>query len=138
MNTVASDSAPPANESSATEREPGARPADVVLIHGVTEDGGALEVLRQRRGRVEAGAIRPAEEGRPIVGELVRLRPRKEFPLLCDVEVMLPKATGKSDVAGTRESETSHKGPAQVATDRYRQNWDLIWKRPGKDSDIPN
>jgi hypothetical protein len=115
-------------------------PVDVLLIHGVTEDGAGLEVVRQRQDRLEAGALRPVQEGRPIVGELVRVRPRTEFPLLCDVEVMLPAAhkQPECDVAKAPESESSRRGPAQVATDRYRDNWDLIWKRPSDDSGMPN
>jgi hypothetical protein len=111
---------------------------DVLLIHGVTPDGAALQVLRQRQDRLEAGALRPVQEGRPVLGELVRVRPRSEFPLLCDVEVMLPAARAADDVARAREPESSHRGPAQVATDRYRDNWDLIWKRPSEDSGRPN
>ncbi|MFZ5891596.1 MAG: hypothetical protein ACOY0T_11135 [Myxococcota bacterium] len=106
--------------------------ADVALIHGLTESGD-LRILRQREGRVELGQVRPLREGVPISGEVVRLTPRKEFPLLCDVttELALPAASPKQDVVESQVA--SHKGPAQVATDRYRQNWDLIWKRPAGD-----
>jgi hypothetical protein len=55
----------------------------------------------------------------------VRLKPRsrsdqdgKQGPLVCDVEVDLPREA-------TRSSST---GPAQVATDQYRKNWDAIYK----------
>lgn len=41
---------------------------------------------------------------------------------MCDVEVDLPAAS-------TRSSST---GPAQVATDQYRKNWDAIYKGRGK------
>ncbi|MGC4090993.1 MAG: hypothetical protein QM756_24590 [Polyangiaceae bacterium] len=61
---------------------------DVALIHGVTESGD-LKILRQREGRVELGQVRPLREGVPITGEVVRLTPRKEFPLVCDVKTEL-------------------------------------------------
>jgi hypothetical protein len=134
---VATDSAERPSEPPPLNREPAPSP-DVLLIHGVSQDGAALQVLRQRHDRLEAGALRPVQEGRPVLGELVRVRPRREFPLLCDVEVMLPAARGADDVARPQESESSHRGPAQVATDRYRDNWDLIWKRPSEDSGLPN
>lgn len=57
---------------------------DVVLIRGVTDEGD-VAVLRARDDRVEAGLVRPIEEGQPLSGEVVKLKPRKEFPLLCDV-----------------------------------------------------
>jgi hypothetical protein len=135
---VATDSVRRPSKPTAAEREPAPSPVDVLLIHGVTEDGSGLQVVRQRQDRLEAGALRPVEEGRPILGELVRVRPRHEFPLLCDVEVMMPATRATDDVAQASEPESSRRGPAQVATDRYRDNWDLIWKRPSEDSGMPN
>ena len=107
---------------------------DVVLIQGVSEDGEALAVLRAREDRLEAGIVRSVKEGELGQGELVRLKPRPESPLICDVEVQLPEnalnARGGSDV---------HHGPAQVATQSYRDNWDAIWKKPAsKKSSLPN
>ena len=106
---------------------------DVALIHGVNESGD-LRILRQREGRVELGQVRPLREGVPISGEVVRLTPRKEFPLLCDVttELAASAPAPQHDTAEVAASQ-SHKGPAQVATDRYRENWDLIWKRRSSD-----
>lgn len=112
---------PPADEG---KREAGKH--DVVLVHGVTEDGRGLQVLRQRNDQVETGAIRPLEQGKPIQGEVVSLAPRKEHPLLCDVKVEVPALATEP-----RESR-SHSGPAQVASDRYRRNWDAIWKNRDK------
>jgi len=97
-----------------------------VLVHGVTPDGRGLQVLRQRDDQVETGALRPLEQGKSIQGEVVSLAPRKEFPLLCDVKVEVP-----APAAEPRESR-SHSGPAQVASDRYRRNWDAIWKNRDK------
>jgi hypothetical protein len=91
---------------------------DVALLCGPTEDGGGTRILRARKGRVEAGEVRPTRDGQPLSGgELVRLRPREGVPVLCDVEVLhepaeAPDPTGR---------------PARVATDRYRENWDRIF-----------
>lgn len=108
--------ATPGNTASSAES-----PRDTVLIHGVSEDGEKLAVLRAREDRVEAGIVSKLKEGEPVHGELVRLSPRPESPLLCDVKVELPSA-----------QRLSHGGPAQVATPDYRANWDAIWskKRP--------
>jgi hypothetical protein len=102
--------------------------SDVVLVHGVTDDGKGLKVLRARSGEVETGAVRPLEEGKPILGEVVRLQPRQECPLVCDVVVDLPKQTASAEPAPAKQS----KGPAQVASNAYRDNWDTIWARPKK------
>jgi hypothetical protein len=99
---------------------------DVALIHGKTPDGEGLRILRKREDRLELGAVRPLKEGMPITGEVVTLTPRPEFPLLCDVKVELA-ARSSADVAAPPRH-----GPAQVATDRYRENWDRIWTRPAK------
>jgi len=104
---------------------------DVVLVHGVTEDGKGLQVIRHRDNRFEAGAVRPLVEGKPIHGELVRLRPRKSCPLVCDVDVELPQRAS-IEAATDTHPQGEKKGPAQVASDRYRSNWDAIWKRARK------
>ena len=98
--------------------------SDIALIHGRTPDGEGLRVIRKRRERIELAHVRPLEQGAPITGEVVSLKPRTDFPLICDVKVEL-EAPVAADVA----TRPAHGGPAQVATDRYRENWDRIWKR---------
>jgi hypothetical protein len=105
--------------------------SDVVVVHGVTDDGKGLKVVRARSGDIETGAVRPLEEGKPILGEVVRLHPRKECPLVCDVEVDLAPAKV------SQPADPGRKGPAQVASDAYRDNWDAIWARPNKPA-LPN
>jgi hypothetical protein len=102
---------------------------DVALIHGRTEDGRGLKILRRRQDRIEAGAVMPLTPGKPIVGEVLRLEPRKESPLLCDVHV---------EYAPPVESRPTTTGPAQVATERYRQNWDLVFGVVAKDESTLN
>jgi hypothetical protein len=97
--------------------------SDVALIHGKTPDGEGLRVIRKRKEHIELAHVRPLAEGVPITGEVVTLTPRPEFPLLCDVKTEL-QAPPAADVA----ARPAHGGPAQVATDRYRENWDKIWK----------
>lgn len=96
---------------------------DVALIHGRTEDGKGLKILRRRQDRIEAGAVVPLTPGKPIAGEVVRLEPRKESPLLCDVHV---------EYAPPVEPRPTSAGPAQVASDRYRENWDQVFGRSPK------
>jgi hypothetical protein len=94
---------------------------DVAVICGVSPAGGGLEAIRRRGERLETGTVRRLEEGKPILGEVVRLQPRADQPFLCDVHVELPTPR--------REPGTStSSGPAQVASDRYRKNWDAIYK----------
>jgi hypothetical protein len=100
--------------------------SDIALIHGKTADGEGLRIIRKRDDRIELGAVRPLKHGTPIVGEVVSLTPRTEFPLLCDVKVELEAPKQPNDTAAP-----SRTGPAQVATAAYRDNWDRIW--PQKD-----
>jgi len=100
---------------------------DVVFIHGVSEDGESMAVLRAREDRVEAGVIRTVKEGEVPQGELLKLTPRAETPLICDVETQLP--AGVINASGGSDRGTAHHGPAQVATPEYRNNWDKIWSR---------
>jgi hypothetical protein len=113
---------------------PGSR--DVALIRGRTADGEGLSVIRQRDDQVEFGAVRPLKEGAPIHGEVVTLKPRPEFPLLCDVDVAYSPPEQAADVA--KRSEGPRRGPAQVASESYRTNWDAIWSRPAKKRELVN
>ena len=56
-----------------------------MLVHGRSDDG-ALQVLRKKGDELSLGELRPVEEGKPLRGNLLRLRPRAEMPLLADVE----------------------------------------------------
>jgi hypothetical protein len=93
---------------------------DVVLVYGRSEDGNGYDVLRQRGDALEAGTMRPLNEGKPIHGEVVRLKAREDSPVLYDVDVQ-------------HDARPSTGGPAKVATQEYRQGWDSIWaKKPSQ------
>lgn len=87
---------------------------DVVLVHGPTEDGKGLEVLRKRGETVTTGEMRPLVEGKAITGEVVSLRSRSESPLLFDVELV-------------HAAESRRGGPAQVSTESYRAGWKAVF-----------
>lgn len=103
---------------------------DVVLIVGKDEDSQALRVFRKRNDRIEPGLVKPAEPGKPLLGDLVRLKPRPECPILCDVETIYEfQSQPPSDEAvGARRSRG---GPAWVVTDAYREGWERIFG-PGR------
>jgi hypothetical protein len=103
---------------------------DVALVYGVSDDGQGLDIIRKREGRIEAGTVRALEHGKPIHGEVVRLKPRKNSPLVCDVEVDVPAPAPAQAV-----TRSTSQGPAQVATDQYRKNWDAIYKSRSSKSD---
>jgi hypothetical protein len=113
----------PANKPAAPAKEAA---QDVVLIRGVSESG-EMAVLRARDNKIEAGLVKPVAEGEALSGEIVKLKPREQFPLLCDVEVQVP--AGTVNATGGSDAARSLKGPAQVATKAYRDNWDSIWPR---------
>ncbi len=89
---------------------------DVVMAHGPTDDGEGARVLRLRPGQLEAGEVRPMRDGKPIApgSELVKLQRRTDVPALYDVKVEHAVAPAPGQM----------KGPAQVATRTYRDNWD--------------
>ena len=117
--TKKSPDVPPTAEGS-TERE------DVVLVGPEVEGEGPKRhtVLRYRReagedGQLELGEIREAEEGKPILGELVRLRARGEGGRLFDVDVQ------------ARGPLASRSGPPMVASDAFRDGWERTFaKKP--------
>jgi hypothetical protein len=101
----------------------GNKAEDVALVCGVSDDGRGVEVIRKRGDRLETGTVRRLEPGKPIHGEVVRLRPRPHAPFLCDVEVEFTPPQGRAG----REALAANSGPAQVATESYRKNWDAVY-----------
>ncbi len=101
-----------------------------MLLGPPTADGAGVHVIRAREERIEAGELRPLQEGKPIAGEIVTLKPRDANPRVCDV-------TESYAPAGMQSTSLplGHKGPAKVATDAYREGWDEIFgpkpKTPG-------
>ena len=122
------------------------KPKDLVLVHSATDDGG-VNVLRARDERLEVGTMRPLEDGRPIQGEVVKLKQRPEMPNLFDAETQfVSEAAPTTDTAAkapqslparTTDTRGTSAGPAQVASDTYRKNWDTIWK-PRQAKRLPN
>lgn len=103
---------------------------DVVVLGPPTADGAGVHVLRARNERLEAGELRNVEEGRPLAGELVTLAPRKDNPRVYDVkDSYVPPTT-----MAPPQSKT--KGPAQVATKAYRDNWDEVFAPGRRDVDL--
>ena len=64
-------------------------------------------------------------------GDVVRLSQRPEHERLYNVEVLVKSSSAP---------EAPRSGPAQVATDRYRANWEAIFgpRSQGGGSDAPN
>ena len=115
-----------------SESEPPRPKEDVVFVHGPAEGGAGLRVIRKREETIEVGEIRPVQEGRPLQGDLVKLKPRKEHDRLFDVEVLL----SRDELPGAKAA-LGHAGPAQVATDTYRSNWEAIFGPP-EEPELPN
>ena len=109
---------PPAEQPPVKSEAPETKAEDVVMIHSPMQDGQGYHVLRLREGNVELGAIRNMREGAPVHGDVVKLSPRKEHERLYDVEVL---------VKSPKPPELPRSGPAQVATDAYRANWEAIF-----------
>jgi hypothetical protein len=89
---------------------------DVVFVYGRSEDGKRYGVLRRRGGEIEAGTMRPLDDGKPIHGEVIRLRPREDSPVLFDVDVQ-------------HDARPAAGRPAQVASERYRKGWESIFSK---------
>lgn len=103
------------------QQDPPAKPGDTLFVHSRSEQGDGFKVVRVRDESIEIGEIREAKEGRPIHGELVKLKPRPEHEQLFDVEVLVPSPSRAADASQGRS------GPAQVATEAYRANWTAIF-----------
>lgn len=116
---------PPSGHHKCVTKSAKKRAQDVALLYAPTEDEKGARFVRARNGKLQAGEVRPLAEGQSLSGqELVRMHPRAEMPNLCDVEVIHPAEKPMRDT----------QGPAQVASERYRKNWDVTFgpHRPSK------
>ena len=107
---------------------------DVVLLHSPTEDGEGVRAVRSRPGRLDFTELRPLEEGKDVShSEVIKLTPHEKTPRICDVDVIY----GPEEKAETQSAQ-SHAGPARIASDAYRKNWDQVFKlrskKPPKDT----
>jgi hypothetical protein len=110
---------------------PGSNPKkkeDVLFVHGPTKSGEGRHAIRAHDGKISLCEIRSLPEGEPIKGEVVKLRQRSEHPRLFDVDVLMAGEPA-------RPAPVERSGPAQIATDAYRDNWEAIFggrtkKRP--------
>jgi hypothetical protein len=110
---------------------------DIALIGGPTENG--VQILRMREGQVELGELRAQPEGKPILGESVRLHAREDHPGVFDVETIARGPLAKRPQQAAPALPASRKGPAKVSSEAYRTGWDSIFKTSGKPGgDLPN
>jgi hypothetical protein len=93
----------------------------------MTADRKGMRVIRARDERLEWGEVRPLSPGKPLAGDVVRLRPRKESPLLCDVVTDVSQEELREAAAGRGAKRSA--GPPQVASQAYRDNWEAIYTR---------
>lgn len=103
---------------------------DVAAVCGKDERG--LHIIRRRgeEGPLEAAIVQPLVEGKPLSGEVITLRRRKDLPFLFDVTTELSLESEASPAAPAAG------GPARVATDSYRRGWDAIWGRRSRSSPL--
>ncbi len=122
-----------------SESEPPRPKEDVLFVHSPAEGGEGYRVIRKRDDAVEVGEIRAVQEGKPLQGDLVKLKPRAEHDRLFDVEVVVSREEIGGYAGGARVANANrgHAGPAQVATDTYRSNWEAIFG-PRGEPELPN
>jgi hypothetical protein len=111
-----------------SDDSPEEAPDDVVVVQGPTEKG--VAVVRVRKAgedetSVEVGELRPLAEGQPIHGEVLKLSQRPASERVYDVEVVAPAPRAAKSVGS--DTALPHKGPARVATEAYRSNWEGIF-----------
>lgn len=112
----------------------------MAMVVGRTDDRRGLRILRRRgeEGPIELGELHPLQEGKPVNGELLSLKPRQELPFLFDVKTELPDphAAARASAEAPRPAAD---GPPQIATDEYRRGWEAIWgKATGARTERPN
>ena len=109
---------------------------DIAIPLGRSEDG-KLQLARiqgtdERPTRVAIGELTPLQEGKPIMGEVVRLKPVEGARHL-EVETVMadPYAAEKARACAASGSKTY-----SFPSDKYQANWDRIFGQKPKPSEI--
>ena len=136
------DGEAPQNGSALTAQPAPAETRDLALVVGrVGDDGLAIVRKRSPDAPLEAGIVQPLRDGQAIHGEVVKLTPRADAPLVCDVEVhhdgRTRNATAASRSDAAEPPALTRKGPAKVASPRFRDGWDRVFGGRRED-DLPN
>lgn len=105
------DGAVQRSDASPAEAAPAA-PSDRLLVHSQSEQG--YRVVRQRGDQIELGELRGLQDGKPISGEMISLRPT-DHERVFDVETVHASPARAA------------KGPPMVATSTYRTGWDAVF-----------
>jgi hypothetical protein len=84
---------------------------------GVDEDGDIHLVKHNEDHSFSYGKLEQPKDGEPIYGEIVELSQSENIPGVFDIKTIMESRTG---------------GPAQVANDSYRKNWDVIFGKSKK------
>jgi hypothetical protein len=96
---------------------------DLMILHSATPDGEAIHALRSRPGRLDLAELRPLKNGQDVSHfEVVNLKPHKDMPNLCDVDVLYSPKKVESE-----QTVSHHAGPPAVATEAYRKNWNRVF-----------
>jgi hypothetical protein len=104
---------------------------NLVLIAGVDSRRQEIHVLKPGEDGIETAVLRPVEHGQTLTGDLVRLHPHKNLPMVAELETVLRHPDSSLQAA------RSHKGPAMVASEAYRRGWDAVFgTRPAGPSDV--
>lgn len=109
---------------------------DIAIPLGRSEDGN-LQLLRvqgtdERPIQAAIGELRPLEEGKPIMGEVVRLKPVEGARHL-EVETVLDDPY-KAEKAKARDSSGSK--TYSFPSTKYQENWGRIFGQKPKPSEI--
>ena len=96
---------------------------DLMILHSVTKDGKAIQAVRSRPGRLDMAELRPLKDGQDVSHcEVITLKPHKDMPIVCDVDVLYSPDKKESD-----QPSSNHAGPPVVTTDAYRKNWNRVF-----------
>ncbi len=103
-------------------------PADWAVVTGPTPDEKGARIVRFKGDAVQTGEVRPLVPGTPFQGgeEVVRMKPIGDGGVPAfEVESMYTQPVARP--ARGASGAAAKKGPAQVATEAYRSNWDAIF-----------
>jgi hypothetical protein len=96
---------------------------DLMLLHSAAANGEAIHALRSRPGRLDLAELRPLKNGQDVShSEVVNLKPHKDMPNLCDVDVLYSPKKNDSE-----KTLSNHAGPPAIATEAYRKNWNRVF-----------
>ncbi|HOU54107.1 MAG TPA: hypothetical protein PLQ97_09285 [Myxococcota bacterium] len=105
-------------------------PGDLVVIADANPESRDVTVVRPTPEGVVASVLKPVQPGQPLLGDMVRLEPLPQVPILARMRTVLRHPDARAP-RGPSDDEAPSSRTFLGSTDAYRRGWEAVFGRDG-------